>query len=639
MANAFNYKYTYFRGSDLYASAQTDIVNQLTKANATINDYKSIENALTFLDKVAKNEQQKELDSITNFIETQKNELSQYIPNFDKSELKKKLDNPNATIENIEQFYNEFIIALNSARRGIEETKNRISTIQRNINNTARNFSHYQGDDYRFKLTNDIPSFIKRLTGQYRKGDIHDNDVSAKLQTIAIQVMNQMNLAEKISSGEDFVAIGSIILTDLEQQAQQYLDQYMKRIGKDGATFEDLSNEIFEEIKNTYLQGIKSNNPYTKIQQMLLDSLDNIEDSILNTPLANTKTILNLKPKLQQLQNISGKTTEKNKILEGELNKLRGLIKNNNKLNESLYSITFTQGSSRGAHGDINELIESMLTGTKVRANVATDLITYTFKYDIQRNKELDTSMMEMAERLSSIADYLSKQKDADTRELTPTLNAVNKSLRDTVNELDKKMQGINPDEKLYITHETLKLSTRAERGFEFHGRSMSIFSYISYLCSANVEGINIGDEQNLQFIAYNLIHGAAADEMVGPLEKYFAMFAGLLMFDDIQNMALEATQDLSSIDNNKHVLQIHLYNLNGLYIPASMILYHVRDELNNIATLATSNLGAQAHISFNADSSPNKDYRVRAAAAKKTKVNITFLGGFTNLINSLFPG
>jgi len=62
----------------------------------------------------------------------------------------------------------------------------------------------------------------------------------------------------------------------------------------------------------------------------------------------------------------------------------------------------------------------------------------------------------------------------------------------------------------------------------------MSIFSYISYLCSANVNGFNAGNEQILQFIAYNLIHGAAADDMVGPLEKYFSLFAGLLMFDDI---------------------------------------------------------------------------------------------------------
>ena len=69
LAHSFNYKYTYFRGSRQYIEAQTDIINQLTQAEATINDYNGIKNALDFLDKVAQNEQQKELDSITGFIE------------------------------------------------------------------------------------------------------------------------------------------------------------------------------------------------------------------------------------------------------------------------------------------------------------------------------------------------------------------------------------------------------------------------------------------------------------------------------------------------------------------------------------------------------------------------------------------
>jgi len=69
------------------------------------------------------------------------------------------------------------------------------------------------------------------------------------------------------------------------------------------------------------------------------------------------------------------------------------------------------------------------------------------------------------------------------------------------------------------------------------------------------------------------------------------------------------------------------------------MILMHVREELGNIREAAQTNLGAQAHISFNQNASPNNTPAQRAEAAKKTKVNITFLGGFTNLINNLFPG
>lgn len=640
--NAFNYKYTYFRGSKEYIKSQGQVIDSLLgQANTLLTDENNIKRALDFLDKVAVNEQQKELDSISGFIETQKAELIKYIPNFEKSEVYKKLKNPDAAIENIEQFYNEFIIALNSARRGIEETKRRLETIHRNINNTTRHFSNYFEDDYRFRLTSDIPSFIKRLTGQYSESDINDSSMSAKFQTMALSVMNQMQLAEHIGSGEDLVSIGSLILADLEHEAQGYLDKYSKQSGKHAATFEDLSEEIYEQIKNTYLQNIKNNSPQTKMQQLLLASLNDIENSILSVPTTNAKNILNLRSKVGQAKKIVNHSTKKDSKLEKELSAFHGMVSNNKKLNDSLYTITFSQGSSRGAHGDINELLESVISnvGTKVRGNVAVDLITYVFKYDIQRNPMLDEISHEMAERLSSIADYLSTSGRSDERDLTPILNSVNEDLRNTINNLDNGLKQLNSDDKIYITHETLKLSTRAERGFEFHGRSMSIFSYISYLCSANLSGFNVGDEQLLQFIAYNLVPGAVADDMIGPLEKYFSMFAGLLMFDDVQNMAIEAMSDISSVKSGKQVLQIHLYNLNGLYIPASMILRHVQEELGHIAELATSNLGAQAHIALSSNASMKESYTVRAAEARKTKVNITFLGGFVNLINNLFPG
>ena len=118
-------------------------------------------------------------------------------------------------------------------------------------------------------------------------------------------------------------------------------------------------------------------------------------------------------------------------------------------------------------------------------------------------------------------------------------------------------------------------------------------------------------------------------------------MFAGMLMFDDVQNMAMEAVQKINAskpITVSKNVIQIHLYNLNGLYVPASMILNHVRDEMIKIAESADTNTGAQAHIQFNNKASINNSIKDRTDAAKKTKVNITFLGGFSNLVSNLFP-
>ena len=80
-----------------------------------------------------------------------------------------------------------------------------------------------------------------------------------------------------------------------------------------------------------------------------------------------------------------------------------------------------------------------------------------------------------------------------------------------------------------------------------------------------------------LSFLALNLNPSAAAASAKGPLENYFSIFAGLLMFDDVKNMALEAAK---IAQENTHIHQIHLYNLNGIYVPASMILSYVSDAV-----------------------------------------------------------
>jgi len=44
-----------------------------------------------------------------------------------------------------------------------------------------------------------------------------------------------------------------------------------------------------------------------------------------------------------------------------------------------------------------------------------------------------------------------------------------------------------------------------------------------------------------LTFMGLNLANGAVGNGNSGPLENYFSIFAGMLMFDDVVNMAKEA--------------------------------------------------------------------------------------------------
>ena len=128
-------------------------------------------------------------------------------------------------------------------------------------------------------------------------------------------------------------------------------------------------------------------------------------------------------------------------------------------------------------------------------------------------------------------------------------------------------------------------------------------------------------------------------------------------MFDDVANMAQEALADMPQ----SSIKQVHLYNLNGIYVPASMILSYVSETVQGASKFLAQGTAAQASIivpSINANYTRWKegswtrnkiDYTsdgpqlrpehwqaVAAEAAGGTKVKITFLATFKDFISRL---
>jgi hypothetical protein len=54
-----------------------------------------------------------------------------------------------------------------------------------------------------------------------------------------------------------------------------------------------------------------------------------------------------------------------------------------------------------------------------------------------------------------------------------------------------------------------------------------------------------------------------------------------MVMFDDLANMAKEAVSMINAFSPSGKIMQIHLYNLNGIYVPASMILSYISDAVD----------------------------------------------------------
>ena len=110
-------------------------------------------------------------------------------------------------------------------------------------------------------------------------------------------------------------------------------------------------------------------------------------------------------------------------------------------------------------------------------------------------------------------------------------------------------------------------------------------------------------------------------------------------MFDDVANIAMEATQGVQSLSKSQKVEQIHLYNLNGVYVPASLILNYMHQAMGNIAMEIETGMAAKAQIQISSEIKPPSKRNAYTVNPKISaiKVQITFLAGFITLINSLF--
>lgn len=631
-------------------------IKSLIKTNYS-NDSPRIQAAVKFLGLAATNEQKKEMDSIKDILTDLQKDLRLNESNSKESILQKAVNDPNYVINDPMAFYTELTLAINKSRQGMEETKKDITRAKSGIDKARqelRNVSNYYNQDARFAVQFNMATFAKRIMGE---GHIIDETKFApKIQRIALEVLVDLGIVDKIGSGADFIAIASATLADLTLRAQPLLDELLK--SEKNATFDSLSDTLINKLRDEYVKEVKNNQAATKMQSVLLDIINEINSPSVSLALSNAKQILGIKEaddslKTQRLNALAEKqnTNMEENGLEATLTLFRNTIKGNIPLNESLYKIKFTNiEKSQSAFGDINELIQGLID-KKVSENVATDLVSYKFNYEIEKNDQQITSFLNEVEQTlsSSLKNRNELQNKKDISEISGLLTKMNNGLIDIENKMEEYMGKIDdfPNRKLFIYHESLKLSSQAEtKTHAFKGRTMSILSYIAALDSMSnslnslIETENSVDTNELEFLAYNLFPGSAGDiaGIKGPLEKYFSIFAGMLMFDDVANMTTEAVQEVQSLSSSQRVEQIHLYNLNGIYVPASLILSSMYHTMNDIATEIEADMVARAQILISSDvKRPSKKNPIPTPNISNIQVRITFLAGFISLIESLF--
>lgn len=116
-----------------------------------------------------------------------------------------------------------------------------------------------------------------------------------------------------------------------------------------------------------------------------------------------------------------------------------------------------------------------------------------------------------------------------------------------------------------------------------FHGGSLggSVEQQISNIVYMfDIGGIKNIDKDFLIFAVYNVGPGMVGAESRDALEEFLSIFAVTLLFSDAGEQATYIRQKLDGIQSNTGSHFLHLYAINGLYVPASYVLKLTYDHL-----------------------------------------------------------
>ena len=269
----------------------------------------------------------------------------------------------------------------------------------------------------------------------------------------------------------------------------------------------------------------------------------------------------------------------------------------------------------------------------------------------IKQEELLDTTINDIQ---NSLEDF-SKQR-TDRKNYLENNRKMNERIEETLKKLDESGKQYNTN--FFIIHESTKYYETIEQGASgrrsngeilsgFSGRTMVILNYIDTM--RNI-GLDFGiDPDSWYFAALNLNEHSPAKDMKLQLEYIFCIAASLIMFDDTVVIAKEAIKELEF----SNVTNLHLYNLQGLYFPASYIIQETADylkklsiEKNNMADVSIIVPSIEDYTKLYekgekkkalSEMEPEERWeKVKSFTSSETKVSIHFFLNFQNFISNM---
>lgn len=606
----------------------------------------TITSAINFLTKVAASERAKEIFVIKRYInDLKKNPTivsilqSQGKNRDDLTNLIQDLENFSNNPSNgiaMKNYYSKLTLLINTIKNSAESYQTRLNQLLTKNRESTRDIRQ---DFYATRTAGDIDTLMRNLTGTVQREK--ESALSTRIINLLIKYIDN-NLNINTTFLEHPISTLIALLMEFEKflQTQHDLSNIVK--------LEDMDIEqIFLNYTNqtdTFLNLVQQNN-----QQALL-ILQSIESEMGFKELRpKTKEFEARQAVLDKLSNPKSKHSTNPRTRQA-INKI---LKRAGQTEISNYLSWNVTTAKNNRHGTIYELIiETVEKGLKISGHAATDIISVdigTINVDINLQNLLQNTAMSIK---NTIEEEAKLQRDNRKSDLTNAIKEMNTSIQTTINDLNTILKDNKLPEDLFIYHESLKLYTQVEehKVSEFHGREMQALNLLDNLYSINnMSDLKLVNESIMRGAILNLSSLAIGANAKPLIENYLSIFAGMLMFDDLGVMANDiARTSIEQTNNFGQAYNIHLYLVNDLYIPGSLVLTTIAQALTTGYQKLSSQQAAKIIIDTSgADTTIAQHLAMpyygvdewndaAEEIAQGTKIEIIFLSAFFSFLSEL---
>lgn len=598
----------------LWASAKalTDLQGE-GQAQAEISA--RMNEALTMLDRIITNERVKEI----NFMNKFQTDNEKMLPEL-------------AKLRNGKDFnYYEFTRQINYAINGIERTKQIVENEQKR-ELVRQQFINKTLSQQTLTTTQAFKSyaetFIKSLNGTSR-GTANIN----LREFIMEQIQN--NLQQKknnIKTMDDLIAIFTTGFT-LSLSAQQLSENKIF----DPEAFIKLPEyqQLMNEMVKAFSEDAKEHDQYIQKMENMFDRYG------FRIDLGQGQTSL----KDRQVQEI--KQMKKNLP-----NKAQDLMQKMKNITTNISIINQKGIGSEILNTEIQEAVIKSLGKFGLSENVGktqtkTDTFTFATTFDLEY-------VVESGE-LKPVLQLVNKMINEDIEEEYSKYPEQNRKFNDSYTELreilENKNKQLNRLEQSFIIHSNIKdYSSYSRNGGPLlssfsGGTDWKLAAFIPFLQSLFELGFKSQDVGLIEQSILNCLPGTIMGQNKNPVENFISIFIAFTLFSDGITMAQEVAQGIANDTSALNVL--HLFLINNVYIPASVLLERMYEELtqSNNSILSSVHASVRGGLKTKQISSylANLDEqgiarweKFREEEYNATSIKLRFLGNFFDIIDKL---